>query len=149
MRLRNTLFILWLAILSACGSQPSSPEAQIKAVIAQMEAAAEQRKRRDLSEHISDSYSDQHGDKNALNNIFRAYLFRNQSINIFTVIHSMQAVSAQEYRVELSAFMAAKGADVESEAGRLKADRHRFSVTFVDESAGAGEWKVRSAQWKR
>lgn len=141
--------VLLCALLCACGGEPSSPEAQIKAVITQMEQAAEQRKRRDLSEHVSDSYRDEYGDKNALNNIFRAYLLRNQSINIFTVIHSMQAVSAQQYHVELSAFMAAKGVDVESAAGRLKADSHRFSVTFVDESAGEGDWKVRSAVWKR
>lgn len=145
---KRTIGILFAVLLSACASEPSSPEAQIKAVIAQMEEAAEQRKRRDLSEHISDSYNDEHGNKDALNNIFRAYLFRNQSINIFTVIHSMQAVSPQEYRVELSAFMAAKGVDIESEAGRVKADSHRFSVTFVDES-GDGEWKIRSAQWQR
>ena len=148
MRLHNFCLAICIVLLSACGSEPSSPEAQIKAVIAQMEEAAEQRSRRDLSEHISDSYSDEHGNKDALNNIFRAYLFRNQSINIFTVIHSMQAVSPQEYRVELSAFMAAKGVDIESEEGRVKADSHRFSVTFVDESSD-GEWKVRSAVWKR
>lgn len=149
MTLLKTLSTALLAVLLlACSSEPSSPEAQIKAVIAQMEDAAEGRNRRGLSEHISDSYSDEHGNKDSLNNIFRAYLLRNNNINIFTVIHRMQAVSAQEYRVELSTFMAAKGVDVESEAGRLKADSHRFTVTFVDESSD-GEWKVRSAVWQR
>jgi len=149
MLIRVTLTVLFLSFLSACGSEPSSPEEQVKAVIVQMEEAAERRNRSDMSEHVSDNYSDEHGDKKALNNIFRAYLLRNKSINIFTVIHSMHAVSPQEYRVELSAFMAAKGVDIESEAGRMKADTHRFSVTFVDESSGGGEWKVRSAVWKR
>lgn len=136
------------ALLNACGGEPSSPEEQIKAVIAAMEAAAEDRNRRGVSEHIADSFSSDHGgNKQAVDNVIRGYLLRNQSINIVTIIHSMQAISPQEYRVDLSALMAGKGVDLESESGRLKADKRRFQLTFVDES-GEGEWVVRSASWK-
>lgn len=139
---------LLLSLLSACGGEPNSPEEQIKAVIAAMEASAEERNRRGVSEHISDSFSSDHGgDKQAVDNVIRGYLLRNQSINVVTIIHSMQAVSPQEYRVDLSALMAGKGVDLESESGRLKADKRRFQLTFVDES-GEGEWVVRSASWE-
>lgn len=144
------LAILGLSLLlMACGGDDGSPEAQIKAIIADMEAAAEARNRRGVSERISEDFSSpEGGSKKEVNNLIRAYLLRNQSINIVTVIHAMQAISSQEYRVDLSAFMAAKSVDLNSEAGRLKADRHRFNLTFVDDS-GKGDWKLRSATWNR
>lgn len=133
----------------ACGVESRSPEQQIKRVIDAMEEAAESRHRRGVSEHISEDFSSPDGGtKKDVNNLIRAYLLRNQKINILTVVHDMQAVSSQEYRVDLSAFMAAQGVDLNSEKGRLKADRKRFQVTFVDDS-GAGDWKIRSASWSQ
>ncbi len=147
MRMRIVCYTLLLLAVAACSSEPDSPEAQIKAVIAAIETAAEQRQRRAISEHIADSYHDQHGDKRALNQLLRGYLLRNQSINIATVIHRIQAISPHQYEVELSAFMAGRGVDPNSQAGRLKADRHHMVVTFVDVQ-GKGEWQVQRVQWQ-
>jgi len=80
--------------------------------------------------------------------LVRAYLLRNKSINVWTTVHSMTSTSPQEYIVDMTAAMAAKGVDLNQEAARLKADIHHFELTFVDEE-GNGEWKVERAQWRR
>lgn len=141
--MRYGLLLVLILGLLACSSDPESPEAQIRAVFEKIELAAEASDRRGISEHISERYQDDHGmDKADANNVLRAYLLRNKNINIFLSFHSFAPISPQEYIVDLSAAMAAKGVNLENESERLKADVHRFTVTLVDESAGNGEWKV-------
>ena len=144
-RLLPILFIL----LSACGSQQDDPEQQIRDVLQQIELAAEERNRSGMSKHIADSYRDtSQRDKQAVNQILRAYLLRNQSINLFTKIYSIEFITPRRAEVKLSAAMAAKSVDLAQEDERLKADLHRFTVIMEDENS-SGDWLVVSAEWER
>lgn len=145
----SVLVLLLVTALTACSSDPSDPETQIRAVLEQMEVAAEARSRRDISAHISADYLDNESrTKKSVEDTLRLYLLANQSINLFTRIHSIEVQPNNRARVELSVAMAARGVDLTQESNRLKADLHRFSVLLEDES-GDGEWKVIAADWQR
>lgn len=147
MKALGLLLLAALCLYGCSSAEPESPEAQIRAVIEQIEQAAEERNRRGISEHISERYQDEQGrSRDDVENILRAYLFRNANINLFITLHSMTPLSPQEYRVELSVAMAGKSVPAATEASRLKADWQRFALLFVDESAGDGEWKVSRAE---
>lgn len=144
-----TLRLLIIAVfLAACSGNPDDPEQQIRNVLEQVELAAEERNRSDISSHVSDNYYDKHKHtKNNVNNILRVYLLRNQSINIFTKIYSIEFTTPRRAEIKLSAAMAAKGVNLDNETERLKADLHKFTIVMEDESNG--DWKVVSAEWER
>ena len=141
------LLTVFIILLVGCSGDPDDPEQQIRNVLEQIELAAEERSRSDISEHISDNYFDDRSQqKNDVNNILRIYLLRNQSINIFTKIYSIEFINPRRAEIKLSAAMAAKGVDLSNETERLKADLHRFLVVMENED---GDWKVMSAEWRR
>ena len=134
--------------LSACSSDPEDPEDQIRAIIEKIELAAEERKRSEVLEYISEQYlDDRQYTKESVGKLLQLYFIRNQSINIFTTIQSIE-IHNNRAQVQLTAAIAAKGVDLAQEANRLKADVHRFAIIFKDESA-KGDWKITAAQWQR
>lgn len=140
--------VICAALLFACGSDPLAPEQQVRNTLDAMQEAAEARSLSDFMTHISDDYSDHQGnDKAAIRRIVQLLFLRNQSINIFTRIQSLD-INNDFAAVELSAAMAARGVDLTQESNRLKADTHRFSVV-LQQTSGDADWLVQSVSWKR
>lgn len=142
-----SLLVTLSILLIACGDDPTSPEQQVRNTLNTMQEAAENRSMSDFMEHISDRYADHQGnDKDSIRRIIQLLFLRNQSINIFTLIQSID-VQDNIAAVEISAAMAARGIDLTQETNRLKADAHHFSVVLqrVEDS----EWEVQSVSWKR
>ena len=142
-----SLLITLSLLLSACGDDPTSPEQQVRNTLNAMQEAAESRSMSDFMDHISDRYADHQGnDKAAIRRIMQLLFLRNQSINILTLVQSMD-VQDNIAAVEISAAMAARGVDLTQETNRLKADAHHFSVVLqhVEDS----KWEVQSVSWKR
>lgn len=134
-------------LLSSCGDDPSSPGQQVRDTLKAMQVAAEERSMSDFMQHIADNYSDHQGnDKAAVRRIMQVLFLRNQSINIFTLIQSIE-IQNDIAAVEVSAAMAARGVDLSEETNRLKADTHHFSVALIQ--TGSSEWQVQSVSWKR
>lgn len=150
-RKRENGFLLVVLIfaclmLTACGGEDLSPEAQIKKAIEAMELAAEERSLSSFMEHVSEQYSDHEGnDRKAIAGYVQINFIRNQSINIFSSIESIDIEGANA-SVEVSTAMGSRGVDLSNEGNRLKANTMHFSVLFQLEKK---KWLVKSVSWRR
>jgi len=151
MPMKNPMTLLCLLsgllLLAACGAEEAlSPENQVRATLASIEQAAEQRSMTDFMQFIADDYADHHGnDKKRIRGIMQLQFLRNQNINIFSRIRSID-IQDGTASVELSAAMAAVGVDLSLETNRLKANSHQFSLVLREHD---GEWRVQSGSWQR
>jgi hypothetical protein len=148
MRWPVLIFLLAVASFSgACSSGRDSPEAQVRALLAQGEAAAEKKESGVLRQLISEKYSDSQGqDKKAVEAMLRYYFLRNQSIHLFTRIRQINFPQPDSAQADVMVAMAGQPISDAEELERLRADLHRFEITLAREN---GEWKVMRAEWRR
>jgi hypothetical protein len=134
-------------VIGACSQQPTlSDEDKVRATLSAIEAATEQRSLSSMIEHVSSSYKDYNGnDYKKIKSIMQLQLIKNQSINIFSKIQELEIIG-DTATVEMSLAMASRNVDLSSEANRLRADTHRFSILLIREKQ---DWKVQSASWQR
>jgi hypothetical protein len=130
----------------ACSSG-DSPEAQVRALVAQGEAAAEKKESAVLRQMVSEKYADSQGqDKKAVDAILRYYFLRNQSIHLFTRIRQISFPQPDLAQADVMVAMAGQPITDTEQLERLRADLHRFEITLAREN---GEWKVTRAEWRR
>lgn len=141
-------FALCLPLLGSCSSERDTPEAQVRALLQQGEAAAEKRETGILRRMISEKYSDSQGqDKKAVEALLRYYFLCNESIHLFMHVRQVAIPAPDAAQAIVMVAMTAKPvADVE-ELERLRADLHRFDLSLAREESG--EWKVTRAEWRR
>ena len=146
---RRTVFLAVISLLPlvSCSSQKDSPEAQVRALIAHAETAAEQKDLAALRPMISDKYTDDEGqDKKAIEAVLRFYFLRNQSIHLFTRIQSIEFPEPARARAVVLVAMAGEPIKTGQELERLHADLNRFDITLAREDK---EWKVTTVEWRR
>ena len=137
---------LLLGLYGCSGEQALSPEDQVTQVLSQIEEGVEARSMSAVMDHVSADYRDHQGMlKQDLKRIVQMHFVRNQQINLFTRIKSID-ISDGLASVELSAAMAARGVDLSQDANRLRADTHRFAVLLSEQD---GDWMVSSVSWQR
>lgn len=130
----------------ACSSG-DSPEAQVRTLLQQGEAAAEKKESALLRQMVSEKYADSQGqDKKAIDAILRYYFLRNQSIHLFTRIRQVSFPQPDLAQADVMVAMAGQPISDAEELERLRADLHRFEITLAREN---GEWKVTRAEWRR
>ena len=139
----------WLAAaalsLCACGGG-DSPAAQLRAVIAGAERAAEHRVASALFDLIAADYPD--GDGNGAEEIkryVRGYLITHQSIHMLTRVDKVEIKAAGLANVRATVGMLGREAAPES-SWDLAADLYEFDLTLAREG---GEWRVIRAAWRR
>jgi len=136
---RLLIIILSCLMLTACSSEPTSPEQKVRQTLSAMETAAEERSKPDFARYISDDYSDPRGNnKDAVKGLLQYLFIRNQKIKIFTLIRSIEIQAAA---------MASRDIDLSQEANRLKADTQRFWITLKP-NKNNDTWIVQSASWQ-
>jgi len=131
----------------SCSRDSETPEAQVRALIALGEAAAEKKETKVLRDTISEKYSDSQGqDKKAVESILRYYFLRNESIHLLTRIQSITA--SEPKQMQAIVFVAMAGAPIANsqELENIRASLHRFEITFLQED---GKWRVVRAEWRR
>ena len=138
---------LTILLISACSSSdPRSPEQQVRDTLTAIEEAAEARSMDGMLEHINEDYSDHQGQTiRDIKRLIQLQFIRNQSINIFTSIQSLE-INDGLAAVELSAAMSSGTFDLSQESNRLRADTHHFSILL---SQGDDKWLVDSVSWER
>ena len=138
---RAALVGVLLVCLGACGGSPGDPEAELRAWVSDSEAAAEDRDRRALVAKISANYADARGnDREALGNLFRVYMLRQQSISILTKIDDI--VLHGDSAADLSLTVGMAGTN--NHALGLRADAYRFELELEKDN---GEWMLIGARW--
>lgn len=133
-------------MLTACGAPPDSPEAQLRALIDDVERAAEGHEISVFRDVVADDYQDERGfDRQTVLRIVQGVLIRNQQIHLLSLLRNMDVQSGEARAVVL---VAMAGQPIESTEALLnvRADLMRFDVDFVRRG---DQWLVRAVEWRR
>jgi len=85
-----SLILLATILLAACGAK-TSDEQQVRALIDEVETAAEARDTSDVLEHVSDDFADSGGlDKTQLQDFLRGYFLAHPKLELVVNIESLQ-----------------------------------------------------------
>jgi hypothetical protein len=132
-----------LIALGGCGNR-STPEQQVRAVIATGEAAAEKRDLSALMDLVSSRYEDsQGGSAVELTRRLRGYFIVNQSVHLLTRIESIEFPYQDLARVRLTLGTLGRQTTA-ADTIDLAADVHFVQLELHLER---GEWKVTRAEW--
>ncbi|MBE2248194.1 MAG: hypothetical protein IAE78_01515 [Myxococcus sp.] len=125
--------------------QPS-PEAQVRAVIASMVAAAEKKDLGALADAIADDFrGPSASSKQEVKQVLLGHLFRNQ--NAVVVFNPALEVRVTGDNASFNGvFVFARGKDVNWQEGGEGVSRYDIEGTLERRS---GDWLVTSAEWKR
>jgi len=134
-----------LAVLAAgCGA--SDPEAEIRALLAAAEEAAEARDVGFFGGALADDYRDARGnDRAEMLRKLRGYFIANQRIEILSRVDEIVVEDDGSARAVVHAGMVGRRAGAELIDG-IDADLYRFELTLVNDGA---EWQVASADFRR
>ena len=147
---KRSAWIVMLPIflsIASCSSEKDSPEAQVRALITQAESAAEKKDFGAMRRLVSEKYSDSQGqDKKAIEAILRYYFLRNETIHLFTRIQQLSFAQPDAAQATVMVAMAGQPISAVEELERVRADLHRFEITWMREN---GEWRVTRAEWRR
>ena len=134
-----------LALLAA-GCAASDPEAEIRALLAAAEEAAEARDVGFFSDVLADSYRDAHGkDREETLRMLRGFFIANQRIEIVSRVDEIVIEGGDAARAVVHAGMVGRRTDSSLIDG-LDADLYRFELELVNDG---GNWQVIGADFKR
>lgn len=132
--------------LVACGDEPDSPEARVKAYLARGEVAAEARDLQGLRAMISPAYRDDLGrDRRAVVRLLAGYFLRHRSIHLLTRVEHVAFAEETRAQVVVYVAMAARPMTDAHALLSLRADLYRFELALVEQ---AGEWQLTSVTWR-
>ena len=129
--------------LSACGGPASAPEEEIREWVRVGVEAAQAKERRQLVGMISPAYADARGnDRNAIENILRAYFMRMNNVELVTSIEDIQVIG------DTAAAMVIKVAMAGTHDGVLgfSADAYRFAFEL---QRNGDDWQLIAARWAK
>jgi hypothetical protein len=141
------LGLILAVLLAGCRGERAGPEAQVRALIQNAVAAAEQKRLGTLRDMISERYADDQGlDKRAVENLLRLHFLRNETLHLYARVQSVTL--PQPDRAQATVLVAMAGVPIASEAElpALRADLHRFDIDFAREDK---VWRVQRAAWRR
>ena len=144
-RFVTTMFVLTLA---AC-SDRNSPEGQVRAVLDQIETAAEARDIGDVTQHLSENYRDSQGmSAQETSRYLRGFFLANQTIHLLSHVEQIEFPTPGESRVRVLVGMAGRDATAAkvTDLSNLTTDLYVFDLALREED---GEWKLTFAEWRR
>ncbi len=131
-------------LLAACGPK-QTPEAQVRAVIAQGEAAAEARDLAALMKLVAPEFRDEQvGGREELKQYLRGYLIMHQSIHLLTKVDSVELPYRDMAKVSLTVGTLGRDA-VSANALDLAADVYDVQLELQLQD---GDWRVTRASWR-
>jgi hypothetical protein len=138
---RRLASVACIVVLSACGGPEAGPEEQLRLWVSRGEEAAEAKERRDLIGMISPAYTDSRGNERSdIENILRAYFFRQNSITLLTNIEEVRLIADSAAEIELTVGMAGQNDGVLG----FSADAYQFRLELTREG---DDWLLISARW--
>lgn len=128
-------------LLAGACAEPSTPEAELEALVKEAEEAAERKARRELLARVSPGYSDARGNDRAdIDRLLRLVFLRQKSVGLLVDIDSVDVFGEDAAEMVLTVGMAATN---DRPLG-FSADAYRFELEFVKEG---GDWQVIGARW--
>jgi len=140
------MLALWLLSSAGCGDDPQSPEAQIRAMLARAETAAEERDIRTLRGLISERFEDGVGrGKDEAVMLLRGFLLRHRPLHVITRVQSITMNEHQQARVTLALATAGRPIDGSRESlGRIHGDLHRLELVLTRQDTD--DWQILRAE---
>jgi hypothetical protein len=135
-----------LAAVLTSGCGPSDPEAEIRALLAAAEQAAEDRDVGFFGDVLGAAYRDARGnDRDELVRSIRGYFIANQRIEIVSRVDEVVLEGEDAARAVVYAGMAGQrtGAAL---IGGVEADLYRFELELVNDG---GDWRIIGADYRR
>ena len=129
-------------LLAGCGGgDPETPEGQVRALLAELEVAAEAADVGAIKDHVSERYADDYGnDKQSLAAYLTFQVMRSQRRHVVLRVREVLIRDGGLAQVTLHAGLAGTGGDL------TRADVYAVDLDLEDED---GEWRLVWAQWKR
>jgi hypothetical protein len=130
----------------ACLSESESAEARIRALLAEMEVAAEAKDLRPVKAVVSEHYTDELGnDRRDIIRLLTYHFLRNQSIHLLTRVAAVEL--PEPGRASVTAYVAMAGRPIPDADAlmQLRADLYRFDFALEDTG---GSWQVTRAAWR-
>lgn len=139
---RSALACLVAALsLAGCGQPASDPEARIRALLAEVEQAAEAGDFQALAERVARDYADGEGrDRRSLLFLTRTMLGRYPRLELVVTVREVEILSPRLARVRLDVITAGAG------PGGLSADAFPVELSLRDDG---GDWQLTRAEWGR
>ena len=134
-----------LLLLVACSGAPETPEDQVRAVLAAVETAAEERDVGALKEHVSDAYRDARGnDRQALAGLATVHFLQNRGIHLLVQVRKIVIEVPGEARAAALVAMAGRPIPGPEALPSLNANLYYFDIELHEED---GAWKIVRATW--
>ena len=141
--IRHSILLVSALAVASCGGD-TSPEEQVRAVVAEAEAAAEARDASALLGLIADDYRDGRGNgAEEIRRYVRGYLIAHQSVHLLVRIEEVELQATDVAHLRATVAMVGREAE-RTAAWDLAADVQEFDVTLARED---GEWRVTRADW--
>jgi hypothetical protein len=137
-----------MLILAACGAEPPSPEAQLRATI---EAGAKAVESRDLAaamELVDPDYRDsRQRDWHQIRGLLAGYFFRHHSIYVISKIDQIEILESDKANLVVYAGLAGSAQEAAGPLGGWRGNLLRLDLEFRrhDEE----EWRLASADWRQ
>lgn len=127
--------------LAGCGQPASDPEARIRALLAEVERAAQAGEFEVLADRVARDYADREGrDRRSLLFLVRSMLTRYPRLELVVTVREIEILSPRLARVRLDVITAGAGP-----AG-LSADAFPVELSLRDDG---GDWQLTRAEWGR
>ena len=140
-KLQTILPVVGLLVLVGCGGEESTPESEVRAWVATMQAAAEEKDRGAVLDGISTAYADARGhSRDDVNDLLRIYFLRQNKIAFLTSIDEVRIIGGTAAEVELTVGMAGTN----DRALGISADAYRFELELENDG---DDWLLISARW--
>ena len=137
--------VLGLLLLMAAACSRTSPEEQIRALVAAAEEGAEARDLSDVMALVSDRYVDAQGqDKSAVRDVVGGYLLINHSVHLLTRVEDVKFPSDTIATARVTVGMLGQQDDAAGDWS-LAADVYEFDLRFMKEG---DQWRLQSASWR-
>jgi hypothetical protein len=134
-----------LMALLGCSEPAQSPEDRVRETLAAVEQAAEAKDAAALKDHISDAYSDAHGnDKQKLAGIATFHFMQNRGVHLLLQVRKVVVEVPGEARAVALVAMAGRPIDGPDALPSLNASLYYFDVELAEED---GDWRITRASW--
>ncbi len=142
---RCLLPALVLLLLAACGSEPDSPEVQVRNLVAAVESAAEARDVQGVMEALGGDFRDMDGrDRAELSRYLRGFFIAHQSVHLLSNVERLEFPADGVAELTVLVGMVGREAAAES-VWDLTADAYEFNVTLRQAD---DDWQVTYVEWR-
>ena len=134
------------AFAIACSQPQATPEARVRAVLADLEVAAEARDVAAMKAHVAETYRDARGqDRQAAAALLTMHFLQNRAVHLLTRVD--EVVASEDGTASASVLVAMAGSPIPSPAALpgLRADLYHFAFELREEE---GAYRITGASWR-